>query len=177
MRRALVLVTTLLLVLTAGQAGAKTLGWHGTIDVDLGALPSLRFLGSGVATVNNSSGGNHLNTLRLAGGITGNGTIPVTDPDTVGSIPSIRISGTLGSATLSGISGGPPLHPPAALAMKGFTKVCLFVPGCATFLPLNNTTNNGNTGVGIGGQLTIGKFGPIRISLVNQRPMKVASAR
>jgi len=166
MRKTIVLFTTFLLVV-AGQAGAKTLDWHGTLDIDLGALPTLRLQGSGVATVNNSSGGNHLNTLRIAGGITGNGTIPVTDPDTVGTIPSIRITGTLGTGTLSGISGTAPLHPPATLALKGVSKVCLYVPGCNSFLPLNNTTNSGNTGVGIGGQLTIGQYGAIRISVVN----------
>ena len=175
MKKVLVLFAAFLLVLTAGQAGAKTLGWHGTLDIDLGALPTLSFQGSGVATVNNSSGGNHLNTLRIAGGITGSGTIPVTDPDTIGTIPSIRISGTLGTGTLSGISGGPPLHAPATLPLKGFTKVCLFVPGCSSFLPLNNTTNGGNTGVGVGGQLTLGQFGPIRISIVNQ-PWTLGSA-
>jgi hypothetical protein len=45
--------------------------------------------------------------------------------------------------------------------------VCLLIPGCATNISLNNTTNNGNTGVGVGGLLTVGKFGSVRISLVN----------
>jgi len=151
----------------AGTAGAKTLDWHGTLDLDLGALPTLRLQGSGVATVNDSSGGNHLNTLRLAGGITGTGTIPVTDPDTVGTIPRIFATVTLGSGTISGISGAPPLHQPATIPVKGFTRVCLFSPDCAAFLPLNNTTNNGATGIGVGGQLTIGRFGAVRISVVN----------
>ena len=168
MKKSLVLVFALFVAMAAGTASAKTLDWHGTLDLRLGALQGLRFNGSGVATVNNSSGGNHLNTLRLAGGITGSGTIPVTDPDTIGTIPSIQIQGTLGTGTLSGISGGAPLHPPAAIPLLGFSKVCLFVPGCGSFLPLNNTNNNGATGVGVGGQLTIGQFGPVRISLVAQ---------
>ena len=45
------------------------------------------------------------------------GGMKVTDPDTIGTIPSIRITGTLGTGTLSGISGGPPLNPPATLGM------------------------------------------------------------
>jgi hypothetical protein len=167
MRKAIVLFGALLLALTAGTASAKTLDWHGTLDIDLGALPTLRMQGSGVATVNGTTGQSHLNTLRLAGGITGSGTIAVTDPETTGSIPSIRISATLGTATLSGISGGGALSQPA-LPVGGFTRVCLFAPGCASFLPLNNTTNNGNTGLGVGGQLTLGGFGMIRISVVNQ---------
>ena len=49
MRRSLVLFTALLLVVAAGQASAKTLSWHGTLDMDLGALQTLRARGSGVA--------------------------------------------------------------------------------------------------------------------------------
>jgi len=169
MRKSLgLLLGTLLALGFAGSASAKTLGWHGTLDLDLGALQTLRIEGSGVATVNNSGGGSHLNTLRIAGGITGSGTIPVTDPDATGTIASIQIKGTLGTGTLSGISGAPPLNPPATLPIKGFTRVCLFT-GCSTtgFLPLNNTTNSGATGIGVGGLLTLGNVGAIRISLVN----------
>jgi hypothetical protein len=168
MKRTTIGILALLLLcgLTAGSASAKTLGWHGTLDTDIGSLATLRIQGSGVATVNNSSGGSHLNTLRLAGGITGSGTIPITDPDTTGTIPSIRATITMGTGTISGISGAPPLNPPAALPMKGFTRVCLFT-GCDTsgFLPLDNTTNNGATGIGVGGLVTLGKFGNIRISI------------
>jgi hypothetical protein len=168
MKRTTSILLALVLLLAAGQAGAKTLGWHGTLDLDLGNLQTLRIAGSGVSTVNNSSGGNHLNTLRLAGGITGSGTIPVTDPDSTGQIPSIKISATLGTGTISGISGAPPVNPPATLPVKGFTRLCLFT-GCDTsgFLPLINTTNNGATGIGVGGLLTLGKFGNIRISITN----------
>jgi hypothetical protein len=117
--------------------------------------------------VNNSTGGTHLNILRLAGGITGSGTIPVTDPETTQTIPSIRISGTLGTGTISGISGAPPVNPGSEIPMGGFTRVCLLTAGCAANISLNNTTNNGNTGVGVGGLLTVGDFGSVRISLVN----------
>jgi len=168
MRRSTLVILALLLVFGAGQANAKTLGWHGTLELDLGALAKISMQGSGVATVNNSGGGSHLNTLRIAGGITGTGAAPVTDPDTTPQIKEIVISATLGTGTLSGISGAPPLNPPAKLAVKGFTRVCLFL-GCDIngFLPLNNTTNNGATGLGIGGLLTLGNAGPIRISLIN----------
>jgi len=167
MRKAIVLFGAILLALTAGTASAKTLDWHGTLDVDLGALPTLRIEGAGVATVNDSTGSMHLNTLRLAGGITGSGTIEVTDPEMTGTIPSIRISATLGTATLTGISGAPPVGS-GVLPVGGFTRVCLFTPGCSTPLPLKNTTNNGNTGLGVGGQLTIGGLGVVRISIINQ---------
>ncbi len=161
------LLITLLALGFAGSASAKTLGWHGTLDLDLGALQTLRLGGSGVSTVNNSGGGTHLTTLRIAGGITGSGTIPVTDPDATFTIKSIRITATLRTGTLSGISGAAPLNPPAALPVGGVTRVCIFVPDCDLFLPMMNTVNSGATGIGVGGLLTLGNKGDIRISIVN----------
>ncbi len=156
----------LFLLFGAGQASAKTLGWHGTLDIDVGALPEVTFKGSGVATVNNSGGGSHLNTLRLAGGITGSGTIPVTDPDTTGTIPSYQLAVTLGTGTLSGISGAPPLNPPATLPVPGVTRVCLFAPGiCNPSISVPLTLNSGATGLGVGGLLTMGGNGVVRISI------------
>jgi hypothetical protein len=160
------LLGTILAVGIAGAANAKTLDWHGTLRLDLGALRTWVAQGSGVATVNSTSGSTHLKTLRLAGGITGSSTIPVTDPETTGTIPSIIITGTLLTGTITGISGGPPLGV-NTIPVGGFTRVCLFSAGCEAFLPLNNTTNNGNTGVGVGGLLTLGGFGSIRISIEN----------
>ena len=168
MRKTLGLLLVSMLTLgVAGSASAKTLDWHGTMDIDLSWLETIRIEGSGVATVNDSSGGAHLNTLRLAGGLTGSGIIPVTDPDTTGTIPSIIISMTVGTGTISGISGAPPVNQPATIPGRGYTRVCLFAPGCNVFLPLNNTTNGGATGFGVGGQLTLGAFGSVRISLIN----------
>jgi hypothetical protein len=152
-------------MLIAGQAGAKTLDWHGTMDLELWGGSSITLEGSGVATVNDSSGSAHLSTLRLAGGISGSGTIPVTDPNVTGQVKSVRGTGiSLGTGTLSGISGAPPMGQ-AALPIAGFMRVCLFQVGCASNLPLDLTVNDGNTGAGVGGLLTLGGNGEIRISL------------
>jgi hypothetical protein len=162
----------------AGTAGAKAIAWHGTVEVFLGTLQPQKIVGAGVATVHTSSS-NHLNMLRLAGGITGSATIPVTDPETTGTIPSIRVNETLGTGTLSKFIHTATSHhvidPHNTLPIGGFTRVCLLTTSCTAFLPLNNTTNNGATGVGVGGLLTIGKFGAIRISLVNQ-PWAISTA-
>jgi hypothetical protein len=153
-------------MLLAGPAAAKTLGWHGTVEIDLGFNPSIFIEGSGVATVNSSSGSSHLSTLRLNGGITGSGTIPITDPNTTGQIKSIIITGMIKTATLTGISGAPPMGQ-NKLAMAGFTRVCILTDNCTTNLPVDNTyTVNGSVlGVGVGGLLTLGGNGLIRISI------------
>jgi len=149
----------------AGEAGAKAIDWSGTLKIDVGVLGGISSFGSGVATVNDSSGGAHLSTLRLADGIGGQpGTLPVTDPNVTGSFKSIRITATIGTGTLTGISGAPPMGK-NKLPIKGFTRICLFAAGCGTNLPMNNTTNNGNTGGGVGGLLTLGGNGAIRVSI------------
>jgi hypothetical protein len=161
------LVLLLASMLIAGQAGAKTLDWHGTLNLELWQGNDVTFEGSGVATVNDSSGSAHLSTLRLAGGITGSATAPTTDPDMTGTVKSIRLdSATLGTGTLSGISGAPPMGQ-AALPIPGFARVCLLTTDCTTNLPLDLTLNDGNTGIGVGGTLTIAGFGQIHISLEN----------
>jgi hypothetical protein len=158
MRKTLGLLLGAVLALgVAGTASAKTHDWHGTVVVDLGALESLVLQGSGVATVNDTSGSNHLSSLRVAGGITAS------------QIRSIIISGNLGGKppvtyTLTGISGAPPMGQ-NVLPLGGFTRVCVIAAGCLVNLPLQNTTNSGNTGVGIGGTLTLGGVGTVRISI------------
>jgi len=166
MRKTLGLLLGSVLALgVAGAAGAKTLDWHGTITVDIAALETVVLLGGGVATVNDSSGSAHLSTLRIGTGITDSGTIPVTDPNSTGQIKSVRISGGPGkTSTFTGISGAPPMGK-NEWPMPGFTRVCLFTSGCGTNLPLVHTVNDGNTGVGVGGLLTLGGNGTIRISL------------
>ena len=162
MRRLILLLSS---VLIAGQAGAKTLDWHGTMDLELWGGSSITLQGSGVATVNDSSGSAHLSTLRLAGGISGSGTIPVTDPNVTGTVKSVRgESIVLGTGTITGISGAPPLAQ-NKLPVPGYMRVCIFQPDCAANLPLNLTLNDGNTGHGVGGTLTLGGNGSIRISL------------
>jgi len=149
----------------AGQAGAKMMEWQGTLNLELWQGNDLTFYGSGVATVNGSAGGAHLDTLRLAGGISGSGVIPVTDPETTGTIKSILVeTARLGTGTLTNISGAPPIGQPE-LPIPGFARVCLFQPSCITNLPLNMTKNDGNTGVGVGGIVTLGGLGSLRISI------------
>jgi hypothetical protein len=163
-----------MLVASAGTAGAAALNWHGTIQLDLGAIQTRGITGTGTATVNNSSGGTHLNTIRLNGGITDSAAGSVTDPDTSGTIPTIFVAGTLGSGTFTGISGGPPGG--GVLPLPGLARVCIQTTGCAgLFIPLALTTNNGATGVGVGGLLTALGVGGIRFS-VQALPWTIGSA-
>ncbi len=155
MLRLLRVVTPLALVLAAGSASASQLPWNGTFSLEFGTVPPIVGQGGGVATLNGSSTVGHLQTLRLAGGITKATTIPLTDPEAT-SLVSLRATASLGTGTFSGISGGPPLLG-NVLPVKGLVKICLLLPGCTINLPIPLTVG-GSKGVGIGGLITVNTF-------------------
>jgi hypothetical protein len=81
-----------LLALSSLPASAEKMRWEGTLELDLGSFAPVIFTGSGVATISSSGGGTRLEDLRIAGGIKGVGTIPLTDPHISATNRSIRIS-------------------------------------------------------------------------------------
>ncbi len=126
---------------------------------------------TGVVTVNSSNAGMHLDTLRIAPTDPADSSpAPVTDPETTGTIASNIVDGARGlGGTFAPISGAALSNPLTqnTLGIAGVTRVCLVVSGCGALLPLALTRNNGAIGVGIGGTVTVGGTGAIRISLIN----------
>jgi len=173
MRRLLsVLVAGLLVVGVASVANAAPLKWEGTLKVELGTLPTAFTTGTGVATVNTSSGFGHLNRVRVAGGLSASEVVPVTDPETTSTngIVSVEVSITGVTGTLAFGSNTTATGTAATMPVRGVARVCLFDTACnpGGFLPVNLTTHStgsGTIGVGIGGLLTIGGDGAIRISI------------
>ena len=183
MRKFLVFLATGLFALgMAGVASAAVLNWEGTSWTFLADNPPGVLTGGGVATINGSAGviPAHLSTRRLAasrGQIGGTFTRIVTDPDTIangvaaiiydgvggGTGTQFALSG--GAASTSTGGGTAPVH--------GVVKVCLLSTVCTMYLPLvlsQPTTVNGVPGggfnaVGVGGLVTAGGYGGIRISL------------
>ncbi|MFI5216487.1 MAG: PEP-CTERM sorting domain-containing protein [Candidatus Limnocylindria bacterium] len=174
MRKLVMLSAAALLAFgVTGSASAAPLHWDGTLTLELGTLPSIPAVGSGVATVNDSGAIGHLGNLRLKasrGGISNkNVFVPVTDA-AAAPIVGILITADLGTGTLGPISGGAQSSPLTKniLPVAGLAKVCLFSTACGTALPLaltQHTTATGTKGVGIGGIVTIGGTSPIRISI------------
>ena len=172
--------------LWAGAAQAAPLKYHGTTVSQLGTGPKTIFQGTGVATVNNSTGYGHLNVFQAFDDITGQQSNPVTDPEvTVDGIISVILTLTGGGGTLGNISGGGVLNP-GKFAAHGLSRTCLYDPNCLPggFLPLPlnqtkhlTTSSSITVGVGVGGVQTIGATGMIRISIVNNPyTLGVASA-
>ncbi len=183
MRKLFVLTATAFLALgTAGVANAAVLNWAGTATVLLGDFTPAEFRGGGVATINGSSGviPAHLNTLRLAksrGQVEGTFTRIVTDPDLLGSGVLLLVYDGIGgqTGTWGGISGGAASTSTGGgiLPLGGTVKYCILSTACTQFLtiPLTQpTTVNGVPGtdikgVGVGGVITAGGYGGIKISL------------
>ncbi len=183
MRKWFVLVAAVLLVLgVAGVAGAAPLNWAGSTTLTIADIPAFHFTGGGVATVNDSAGviPEHLNTLRLKGSrgqIEGTDTQFITDPDTAGNgIAAVIVQLAAGTGTFAPISGGAQSTSVLAQNMMpvyGMAKICLLSTVCSMYLDMpftQPTTVNGVPGtglnaVGVGGLLTAGGYGGIRISL------------
>lgn len=170
--RRLLLISLAIAFAFAGAAEAAPLKYHGTTISVLGTGPPTIFTGTGIATVNNSTGYGHLNFFAAFDDITGTQTNPVTDPEvTVDGIISVRATLTGGGGTLGNISGGGPLSPNVFRA-QGLSKTCLYDPNCLPggFLPLilsEHKTASTTVGIGQGGLQTLGGVGMIRISVLN----------
>jgi hypothetical protein len=161
----------------AGVASAAPMNYHGTSTLLLGDFPPGYLTGGGVATINGSGGGAHVNSVRVAasrGVINGDLNLLVTDPVTgpANSIALIQLIGvTGGTGTLGNISGALQNTAqglsPNQVPIQGLVKLCLADPNCTNVLtlPLSQHTINTNTAaVGVGGLLFVGN-GVIRISI------------
>jgi hypothetical protein len=102
----------------------------------------------------------------------------ITDPDTIanglGAINFENMQG--GTGTFGGISGGAAstgAMTPNTMPIRGVVKICLLSSACTQYLALpftapttvNGVPGGGIQGIGIGGMLTVGGYGGIRMSL------------
>jgi len=174
MRRFLSLIAVAALVLgAASTTQAKVVDWNGTLTITLGAIGQLVDTGTGVATINGSAGGDHVNTVHFGpNNISGSVTIPLTDPENATLLSLIGSNVTLPSTENLGAQTGATISP-KTMALGGFFKVCILFPGCSAYLPFpiaNPVAGPPFTrGVGIGGTATVNTFsvGPgLKVSLV-----------
>jgi hypothetical protein len=191
MKRRLILFG-LLTLFVAGQASAKIMDTWTRISVQFTNLgrATATDTGVGVTTLTTTAAGDHLNTLSLGtgtqGGVPGlslNTVLPVTDPIvSAGGIVSVRLTnvrqgivagpqnnlGVLGPVSGAIASTTTPSGSLGTIPTQGMARICLVVPGCSGNLPLElgATVNGVGVGMGVGGILTIGQLGMIRISIV-----------
>jgi len=154
-------------------ASAAPLNYQGTLIFEFGTMPPIPAFGGGVATVNDSGGLGHLGNLRVKasrGGITTIGAVAVGTDFLGPPIFGIQMTASLRTGTLGPISGGVQSSPLTknVLPVAGLLKFCAFSTACVAFQPLELTQHTGATGTkgfGIGGILTLGGTGPVRISI------------
>ena len=179
MRKLFALMATGFLALgMAGVANAAVMNFSGTAYVYLADYPVGVLNGGGVATINGSAGliPAHLNTLRLSesrGQVKGTFTRLVTDPDVLANGVAALVYDGVGGlrGALGPISGGAASTATATmgtLPQGGLVKICILNTLCTKFLPLilaQPDTVTVTRGVGVGGLITAGGYGGIRISL------------
>ena len=183
---------SVLTLFVAGSASAKVMDTWTRISLQFTNLAraTASDTGIGVSTLTTTAAGDHLNTLSpgtgTQNGIPGlslNTVLPVTDPIvSAGGIVSVRLTdvragfvagpqnnlGVLGPVSGAIASTTTPSGSLGTIPTQGMARICLVVPGCAGNLPLDvgATVNGVAVGGGVGGILTIGQLGMIRISIV-----------
>jgi hypothetical protein len=183
---------SVLTLFVAGSASAKVMDTWTRISLQFTNLAraTASDTGIGVSTLTTTAAGDHLNTLSpgtgTQNGIPGlslNTVLPVTDPIvSAGGIVSVRLTdvrqglvagpqnnlGVMGPISGAIASTTTPTGGLGTAPTQGMVRICLVVPGCAGNLPLDvgATVNGVAVGGGVGGILTIGQLGMIRISIV-----------
>ncbi len=179
-RRRSIVACAIGLLLLAAPVEAARLAYDASSKLKFSNLgrAEVTATGTGVATVNGSAGVGHLTTLRVPLGTDALSTVlPITDPIvTAGGIvavfiTSVRARPDLQGGTFRPISGA--IQSTTALTLNtmpstGAVRICLFNPDCSASLDLDvgATVNGVFVGAGVGGVLTVGGPGNIRISLL-----------
>ena len=129
------LAASLLVFGLAGQAHAVSLGFSGSLSVQIATLDPVVLPGAGTATINGSGGPGHLTGLTLPEGVFQVAAIvvPVTDPGAF-PIAGVQVTAANGAGNFTG-SGGAGLG--GSMPINGTSKVCLFGPCASAVANLN----------------------------------------
>jgi hypothetical protein len=158
----LIALAGLLAIGVTGSAGAATLDFTGTLQINItgrrdvaGNPIYLTVPGAGAAQVTDD-GNLHLLSFTLPGGTFGPSTVTRTViPTFVTLVDSFRFTLAQNlSGSFSGISGGPPGG--GTMGLSGLAKICLCFPhlACNIYIPLPLTPTAGGAGFGLGGTRT-----------------------
>ncbi len=111
--------------LAGTRADAGAIGWNGELAIRVGTLDPITVYGAGVATVNGSAAGVHLNSLALPASpfATSDLVVPQTDPGAF-PIQGFQVTAHNGAGAFAGGTGAGVLG--GSLPILGVAKVCLF---------------------------------------------------
>ncbi len=147
------LAASLLVFGLAGQAHAISLGFTGSLAVQISALDPVTLPGAGTAIINGSGGGGALTGLELPQGVFAVTAIvvPVTDPGAF-PIAGVQVTAANGAGSFNGSGGMMPIN--------GSSKVCLFGPCGSAVANLDVPLSN----VGVGGTALV--TGAVNLTVV-----------
>jgi hypothetical protein len=176
-------ITAIAVLGLVGSASAAPLNWEGTTILKLGDFPEAKLTGGGVATINDSSGLGHLESLRVSasrGNIEASFTQLVTDPETQGNgiyaIQYVGLEGGTGTfEPISGFLASTATSFNGVVPVRGLVKLCLFSTVCSSFAAINLTTTSANAtiGIGIGGLLTVTILGGFARLSIEGKPWQL----
>jgi hypothetical protein len=161
-------IVALLVGLSSGPAAAGPRDFEAEIALVLPGLGGrVVAQGQGVAQL---GGVTQLETLSLDGFVAGSTIVPVTDPlVSNGGLVAVRLDASLRTGDLRIDPFAPPWSEPAladgALALRGEIRLCLVLLDCSTGIALPLSAGPGTRGLGVGGIVTVGGSGTVRLSL------------
>jgi hypothetical protein len=135
------------------QAQAAALPFSGSLALQVATLNPAAVTGAGIATVNSSEGGGHIDSLAFDANVfsVSGIVVPVTDP---AAAPIKGVQATLMNAAAAFTGGGAGALG-GTMAINGVAKVCLFA-ACATPPPANVSVPL--SVVGVGGSKSVSFF-------------------
>jgi hypothetical protein len=140
----------------SNRAEAAPFAVAGFFSIEIVGLNQVSLYGQGVANVNGSSGGAHLNTLALPAGVFENLTSPLVVPADTADFPLVAVQ-----LTVSNQAGA--IHAGAgAIPLAGFAKVCLFDECPAAVANVNVPLSV----VGVGGVAIVGGAEPVQVTVI-----------
>jgi hypothetical protein len=164
-------------IVAPGSSGAGTLGFTGTLQLQVGPTTPLTMPGAGSARVADD-GSFHLLSLFLPAGAFGPITTSIPTPyprttpwtDMINSVIFTDVGNLTGS--FIGISGGPPGGGP--MGLSGTAKICLIFGPCSIAgIPLPLAPTPGGAGFGIGGTAIATGFVPALSATMQNAPWTI----
>jgi hypothetical protein len=141
----------------ATSASAATLGFDGSLEVEIAGLEPVTLTATGVATVNGSGGTGALTSLALPASLfMAQEFVVLTDP-AASPLAAVSIMAQNASGSFTGAGTGSPFG--GTMGLSGQALVCIYTSDCDFTNLTVPFTLNGTRGVGIGGgPIDVGAF-------------------
>ncbi len=163
-------------------SSAEPLVFDGVLTLDFfdSTFDSPTFTGTDVAIAVSEASPAALGTLRIRGGLTGDVTVLVTDPEAIGNqIFAARITAGVGIGTLAPFQPRNPFGPQLTqntLPIPGMVRLCLLNSSCSSNIPIPLTEEHGVRGLGVGGLVAVSALNGVANVSIEGAPWTLGTA-